>query len=207
MPNRRLVLSGLSSAAAFPAAAASRPPVITVLGDSLTSGWGLTPTTALPAQLRTELSRIGVQATVRGDGVPGDTSAGGLSRVGQVYRDTDVCVVMLGANDFLLSVDPRETERNLDAIVRRLRARKIDVVLAAGQSPRRQRNAYDAAFDRVFPTVARRNGVPLAPNLLGGVIDRPSLLQPDRLHPNAQGVRVIASRLAPVVAKALRQTA
>lgn len=205
MPTRRLVLSGLSSAAAFPAAAAPSPPIVTVLGDSLTSGWGLTAATALPAQLRTQLARIGVQATVRGDGVPGDTSAGGLSRVGQVYRDTSVCVVMLGANDFLLSVDPRETERNLEAIVRRLKARNIDVVLAAGQSPRKRRNAYDVAFDRVFPTVAKRNGVPLAPNLLGGVIDRPSLLQADRLHPNAQGVRIIAARLAPVVAKALQR--
>ena len=207
MPPRRFLLCALPAAlVAAPALAApARTPVVTVLGDSITSGWGLTPATALPAQLSAELARLGVHAVVRGSGVPGDTTAGGVARVGSLPADTALCVVMLGANDFLLSVDPRETEANLDAIVRRLKARGVGVVLAGGQSPRNARGRYDAAFDRVFPAVARRHGVPLAPDLLAGIAGRPALLQQDRLHPNARGIRVIASRLAPVVAQALRR--
>ena len=209
MLSRRLFVQSLAAGVPLPALAApARPrqtaPVVTVLGDSLTSGWGLTPQTALPAQLASELSRLGAPAVVRGAGVPGDTSAGGLARVDSVRADTDLCVVMLGANDFLLSVDPKETEANLGAIVRRLKRRGLKVVLAGGQAPN-GRVPYGAAFNRVFPSVAQRTGTPLASDLLSGVVGRPALNQPDGLHPNARGIRIIASRLAPVVARELKR--
>lgn len=207
MPTRRLVIAALPTLTLTPAFAAAAPPVVTVLGDSLTSGWGLPPQAALPAELQRQLAARGVRVAVRNEGVPGDTTAGGLSRVdASVARDTAVCVVILGANDYLLSIDPKETAANLDAIVRRLKARRIPVVLAGGKAPAGAKAAYARAFDRVFADVARRNGVALAPDLLAGVAGRSALSQPDRLHPNAAGVRVIAGRLAPLVAQAVARS-
>jgi len=203
MPTRRVVLAGLSLAAAFPVSAAVRPPVVTVLGDSLTSGWGLEPSNALPRQLAAELARLGVSAIVRGAGIPGDTTAGGLARVGRLDSDTAVCVVMLGANDFLLSIEPKEIEANLDAIVRRLKARGMGVVLVGGQATRLGSPAYASAFNRIFPAVAQRTRTLLAPDILAGVAGQPRLNQADGLHPNANGIRMIAARLAPVVARGL----
>src|SRR6187549_1866680 len=104
--SRRLLLAGLGSLAATPAFAAL--PVVTVLGDSITAGLGLPAAQALPAQLSAELARLGQYATVRGAGVSGDTTTGGLKRVDfSVRKDTEVCVVALGGNDLLMGEEPR----------------------------------------------------------------------------------------------------
>jgi len=199
----------LASMAALPlagrASAAGRPPVITLLGDSITAGYGLGARDALPAQLQSALARIGVHAIVRGAGVSGDTTAGGLARLDfSVQDDTTLCIVELGGNDLLQGLDPRTTRENLGAIVRRLKARRIKVLLCGLQAPRRIDARYAAEFNAVFPAVAHTLGVALYPNLLAGVELRPGLNQGDGVHPNARGVKVIVARLAPVVARVLR---
>jgi acyl-CoA thioesterase-1 len=205
MLTRRPLIAALASLAAWPAtAAASQPPVVTILGDSITAGFGLSAADALPARLGEALARIGAAAIVRGAGVSGDTTAGGLARLDfSVQPDTRVCVVELGANDYFQSVEPRQMQANLTAIVRRLRTRHIRVVLAASNAPRSGSGAYGRAFDAVFPAVARGAGAILAPNLLSGVLDRPGFRQADGVHPNAAGVKIIAARLAPIVARSL----
>jgi acyl-CoA thioesterase-1 len=119
-----------------------------------------------------------------------------------VQADTDVCVVALGGNDLLQGVDPKSVHANLTAIVRRLKARRIGVVLAGQSAPRAVGAGFARDFDAVFPAVARAEAVPLYPDLLAGV--GPTLRQADGVHPNAAGVKVIVAGLAPVVAKAIR---
>jgi acyl-CoA thioesterase-1 len=207
MLSRRLLIAAAAGLAAFRGVAApARPPVVTILGDSITAGLGLSAGDALPARLQAALAAIGVAATVRGAGVSGDTTAGGLARLDfSVQPDTRVCVIELGANDYLQSVEPKVMQANLTAIVRRLRARGVAVVLAGSNAPRTGSGAYGRAFDAVFPSVARAGAAILAPDLLAGVEDRPGFRQADGLHPNAAGVKIIAARLAPVVARALGQ--
>ncbi len=203
--SRRAVLAGLAALAALPAAAAGKAPVITILGDSITAGYGLRAADALPAQLQRALAQLGIGATVRGAGVSGDTTAGGLGRLDfSVQADTALCIVALGGNDLLQGLDPRGTRANLDAIVRRLKARRIKVVLCGLDAPRRLNAGFARAFNAVFPAVARAEGVALYPNLLAGVELTRGLNQGDGIHPNPRGVKVIAARLAPVVARALR---
>jgi acyl-CoA thioesterase I len=197
---RRLLAGGLACVAA-PALSATRP-VVTVLGDSITAGLGLPAAQALPAQLAAALARLGVAATVRGAGVSGDTAADGLARLDfSVQADTAVCLVALGGNDLLQGLDPVATRASLEAIVRRLRARRIGVVLAGLAAPSAVGAGYVRAFEAIFPQIARSEHAPLYPDLLAGI--GPALRQGDGLHPNAAGVKVIAARLAPVVAKAL----
>jgi acyl-CoA thioesterase-1 len=187
-------------------AAPGAPPVVTVLGDSIAAGYGLPAAQALPAQLQAALGRLGVRAVVRGAGVSGDTSAGGLARVDfSVQPDTKLCVVELGANDYLQSVPPEVMKRNLTALVRRLKARHIRVLLTGGAAPKSTAGSYGTAFDAVFPAVAHAEGVALEPDLLGAVSTDPGLRQADGLHPNAKGVAVMAPRLARAVAQALRR--
>jgi acyl-CoA thioesterase I len=202
---RRMIAAAAAGLAAAPARAGVRAaPVVTILGDSITAGLGLAAADALPARLKEALARIGVDATVRGAGVSGDTTAGGLARLDfSVQADTRVCVIELGANDYLQSVEPRRMQANFSAIVRRLKARGIAVVLAASDAPKTGSGPYGRAFDAVFPSVARAGGAMLAPGLLSGVEDRPGFRQADGLHPNAAGVKIMAARLAPVVARAL----
>lgn len=203
-PTRRVLIAGALAAWPVHGLAQARP-VVTVLGDSITAGLGLPSSAALPVQLQAQLRKLGANVVVRGAGVSGDTTAGGLARVDfSVQKDTSVCIVALGGNDLLQGLDPKRTKANLDKIVARLRARKIAVVLAGLQPPPVIGKAYAREFQAVFPAVAKAHGAILYPNLLAGVAQISRLNQSDGLHPNAQGVTVIAQGLAPVVARALK---
>jgi acyl-CoA thioesterase-1 len=202
--SRRAVVALLAGAAAGPALAAGRPRIVTLLGDSITAGYGLPRRESLPVRLEARLGALAPGTRVRGAGVSGDTAADGLARVDfSVQADTSVCVVALGGNDLLQGLDTTATKASLDRIIRRLKARKIGVVLAGMTAPTAIGGAYARDFTAIFPALARQHGVPLYPDLLAGVSGRPALIQRDGIHPNAAGVEVIAGRLAPVVARAL----
>jgi acyl-CoA thioesterase-1 len=205
--DRRRMLAGLlltTQVAAGPRPVA-RPPVVTVLGDSITSGLGLPAQAAMPTQLQAALTRMGVVAQVRAAGVPGDTSGGGLARVNySVARDTVLCVVALGGNDLLQGIEPRVTKANLRAILQSLRDRRIGVVLVGIGAPTLFGAGYARDFNAVYPALAREFAAPLYPNILAGVGGSRQYMQGDGIHPNAAGARLIGDRLAPLVAQALR---
>lgn len=200
---RRALLALPLAALAGPSRAA-RGKVVTILGDSITAGLGLPAAQALPAQLHLALNRLGVANIVRGAGVSGDTTAGGAARMDFSIRpDTAVVVVALGANDLLQGIDPRVTRANLDRILNRLKARHMAAVLAGVRAPPEISSRYARDFNAMFADAAKRHGVAFVPNFLEGVDRNPRLKQSDGLHPNAQGVQLIARRLAPVVARVM----
>ncbi|WP_340646903.1 arylesterase [Phenylobacterium sp.] len=201
LTRRHLIAAVLATP--LPALAAGRP-VVTILGDSITAGFGLPASVAFPARLQAELAKLGKSAVIRPAGVSGDTTAGGLARVDfSVQKDTRLCIVALGGNDLLQGLKPGTTKANLDAIVKRLKARKIRVLLAGLAAPPAIGGGYAREFNAVFPAVAKAQGVAFYPNLLAGVSGLTRLNQRDGIHPNAQGAALIAQRLAPAVAKAL----
>jgi acyl-CoA thioesterase-1 len=212
--DRRRLLAGLIALGAPGAALASTrkktahkpspPPVVTVLGDSITAGIGVAANLALPARLQAALDRMSIPALVRGFGKLGDTTWGGLSRVALVPPETTVCVVALGGNDLLQGADPSWTRENLRAIVTQLKARGVKVVLAGMKAPALLGVDYARRFTQVYPDLARELGVYYAPDFFTGVIGVSRYMQRDGIHPNAEGARIIAERLAPVVAEALR---
>lgn len=199
---RALVAAGLAT---LPAAAlAARDPIVTILGDSITAGYGLPQKDSLPIQLQAALAKLGVHARVRGAGISGDTTADGAGRLDfSVRPDTSLVIVALGGNDLLQGLDPKATYANLDSIVTRLKARHMGVIVAGMHAPTEIGRGYAKDYDAVFPAVAKAHGVTLYPDLLAGVGRNPALHQADAIHPNAQGVAIIAARLAPVVKKAL----
>ncbi len=173
---------------------------IVALGDSLTAGYGLKSRDAFPARLQAALAAHGLAVEVVNAGVSGDTTAGGLRRLDWVLAEKpDAVIVELGANDARRGIHPRTTYANLDAILKRLRAERVAVLLAGMYAPPNLGRDYGALFNGVFPTLAKRHGVDLYPFFLDGVALRPSLNQPDGLHPNARGVAVIVERILPYV--------
>ena len=200
---RRAVLAWSLLIPAAPALA-QRPKVVTMLGDSITAGYGLSAAAALPNQLHLALAKLGVANVVRAAGVSGDTTAGALARVDfSVQKDTDLAIVALGGNDLLQGQDARRTKANLDAIVRKLQARRIGVLIAGIAAPVEVGGGYARDFNAAFTTVGKTRGVPVYPDLIAGVGRNTALKQGDGIHPNARGVAIIAQRLVPVVAKAL----
>ena len=170
-----------------------------ILGDSLTAGYGLTPEEALPAVTEQILRRTHNHVRIINAGVSGDTTANGLARydwsVGSA--DADVLVIALGANDYLMGLSPDLARENLTEIIELAQASGLQVILA-GLEMRSDAVAgsRDAAFAAIYPELAEAYSVDLFPALLRGVRNDPSKLQPDGLHPTADGVNVIAERLA-----------
>ena len=179
--------------------------VVTMLGDSLTAGYGLRARDAIPARLQAALQASGLKVIVRAAGVSGDTSADGLARVGfSVRPDTDLCLVVLGGNDLLQGVEPEQMKANLDAILMKLKARRVAAMLVGVKAPPAMGADYAKAFDAVVPDLGRAEHAPVFPDLLGKVALDRSLNQGDGIHPNPQGVQMVVARLAPAVAAALK---
>ncbi len=190
--------------AALPAAAQTGPVKLAILGDSLAAGYGLSPAQAFPARLDAALKAQNRNVTIINHGVSGDTTAGGLERIDWMMADKpDIVLVELGGNDGLRALDPAATERNLDAIVTKLKAAGATVWLAGMLAPRNFGAEYAKTFDGIFKTVADKHGVPLYAFFLDGVAQEPALNQPDGIHPNAKGVDVVVERILPFVTKNL----
>ncbi len=206
-PPRLLLLALLVTAAlAGVARPAAGQPVIVALGDSLTAGHGVAPEEAYPARLQIRLRQEGYAYRVVNAGVSGDTTAGGLRRVDWVLRlAPEIAIVALGANDGLRGTSVAAMRGNLEAIVTRLRAAGVRVLLAGMQLPPNYGEPLGREFAAVFPDIARRAGAALMPFLLDGVAADPRLNQGDAIHPNAEGHQVIADRLWPHLRPLLRR--
>jgi len=175
-----------------------------VLGDSLTAGYGLPREDGFQAVLAAALRARGIEVTMIDGAVSGDTTAGGLARLDWALTDgADAAIVELGANDGLRGLPPAEMERNLTAILDRLTARHVKVLLSGMYPPPNFGPDYTRDFRAVFDRLGARPGVIYDPFFLDGVALKPALIQSDGLHPNAQGVTLIVGRLLPPVLRLL----
>jgi acyl-CoA thioesterase-1 len=197
------------SLASWPAAAA--PLRLLVLGDSLAAGYGLPHAEGFQARLADALRAAGHDVTIIDGAVSGDTTAGGRARLAWALGDgtpgggADAAIVELGGNDGLRGIDPAATETNLAAILDALEARGVKVLLTGMLAPPNLGPDYDRAFKAVFSRLGARKGILFDPFFLEGVAGNPALNQPDRIHPNAEGVRIIVARLLPLVEKLLAE--
>lgn len=181
-------------------AQAQEPITIVALGDSLTAGYGLPAGDAFPNRLEAALRERGHNVKVINAGVSGDTASGGRDRLDwSVPDEADGVIVALGANDMLRGFDPAVTERALDAIVARLKERRMGVLLAGMMAGRNMGPEYVARFDGIYPALADRHGVALYPFFLDGVAGEASLNLDDGIHPNADGVAIMVERMLPTV--------
>jgi acyl-CoA thioesterase-1 len=175
------------------------------LGDSLTAGLGLSKEQAFPALIDARLRAEGRPWKVVNAGISGDTTAGGAARLDWIYKQkVDVLFLCLGANDGLRGIPVAETERNLRTILDRAKREGSRAVLAGIQLPENYGPEYRAAFARIFPRLAKEYRVPLLPFLLEGVAMDPRLNQPDGIHPNAEGARIVADHVWAALAPGLR---
>lgn len=185
-----------------PAWAAPAPARVMILGDSIGAGYGLAATDALDALLADALAAAGHHVRVINASVSGDTTAGGLARLDWVLADKpDVVIVELGGNDGLRGIDPTVTEANLDAILGRLKRERVKVLLTGMLAPPNMGAEYGRAFNAIYPRLAKKHGVAFFPFILDGVAADPAFNQPDGIHPNAKGARLIAERLVPYIEK------
>ena len=181
---------------------------ILFLGDSLTAGYGLDKMQAFPALIQAKIDSLGWAFDVINGGLSGETSAGGLRRVNWLLRrKIDVLVLALGGNDGLRGIPVSEMQQNLQGIIDFAKNKypDIQIALVGIEAPPNLGEVYTTAFRTVFPALSEKNRVLLIPFLLDGVGGVPELNLPDRIHPNAEGHRIIAETvwrvLKPVLEK------
>jgi acyl-CoA thioesterase-1 len=185
-----------------PRGALAAPVRILALGTSLTQGYGLPPGTEFTVQLQAALKAAGIDAVVDNAGVSGDTSTDGLSRLDwSLAGHPDALILELGSNDMLRGIAPSLTEKNLRAILDRLKAAHIAVLLTGMKAQRNLGPDYVKAFDGIYPHLAKDYGVLFYPFILDGVAMNPKLNQADGMHPNPAGVKIIVARILPLVKK------
>jgi acyl-CoA thioesterase-1 len=198
----RLAVLACLAILAMAAAAKAEPYKIVGFGDSLMAGYGLDAGQSFPEKLEKALRDKGHDVVIANAGVSGDTTSGGLSRLDWSIPDgTQLVILELGANDMLRGIGPEITEKNLDAMLSRLKRRDIPVLLAGMRAAPNLGPDYQAAFDSIYPRLAKKYGVALYPFFLDGVAaDRAYLLEDGR-HPNAAGVDRMVEKLLPEIEK------
>jgi acyl-CoA thioesterase-1 len=185
--------------------AQTAPLKLLAFGDSLTAGYGLPRADGFEAQLGDALRKNGFDVTILDGGVSGDTSAGGKARIDWALADKpDAAVVELGGNDGLRGLPPSEMQANLTFILDRLQQAGVKTLLSGMYPPPNLGADYTQAFHAVFDRLGRRPGLLYDPFFLQGVALHPALSQPDGIHPNAQGVKLIVARILPLVEQLLR---
>ncbi len=190
-----------------PTLAAAAPVRILAFGDSLFAGYGLEAEKGFTHELERQVAKAGIEASVQNAGVSGDTTSGGLARMDWTLsapEAPDLVLLELGANDALRGVDPALTRANLDAMITKLREKKLPVLLVGMRAVRNWGGAFSTQFDAIYPDLAKKYDLPLYAFYLEGVAGEARYNQPDGLHPNAEGVALIVRKMLPTVQKALK---
>ena len=179
---------------------------LVVLGDSLSAGYQLPADAAFPAVLEKALKAKGHRVEVANAAVSGDTSSGGLARLDwAIDGQTKAVIVELGANDMLRGLDPEVTRAALDAVLARLKARNIRVLLAGMLASPTLGADYGAKFNGLYADLAAKHGAILYPFFLDGVAADAKLNLADGMHPNRAGVERVVAGILPSVEALLKE--
>lgn len=160
------------------------------------------PAQAFPALIGQKIDSAGLNYTVINAGLSGETTAGGKSRIGWVLRKpVAVFVLELGGNDGLRGLPLAATRQNLQAIMDTVRQKSPQalIVLAGMQIPPNMGTAYTKEFRELYKQLADKNKLVLIPFLLENVGGIPKLNQPDGIHPNVTGHRIVANTVWQVI--------
>ena len=187
--------------------APAEPITIAALGDSLTQGFGLPPEDGFVPQLAAWLNNQGQEVQLINAGVSGDTTAGGLSRAAWTLTpEVDAMIVTLGGNDLLRGIDPGVSRANLEGILKAAQSADVEVLLVGMEAPGNYGPDYKAAFDAMYPELAKAYGTLFAESFFVGLrnpgdslASLGAFMQPDGIHPNRDGVEKIVAGLGPYV--------
>lgn len=202
-----------SKAAETKAASAAEEPadqkkkLIVFFGNSLTAAYGLEREEGFTSLLQEKIDQVDKPYRTVNAGNSGETTAGGLSRIDWILdrNALDIFVLELGGNDGLRGVAPESSYENLKQIVAKVRAKYPDckIILAGMQAPPNMGQSYTTAFQAIFPRLAKAENLALIPFLLEGVAGIPSLNQADRIHPTAEGHKLLAENIWEILAPML----
>jgi len=169
--------------------------IILFFGNSLSAGYGLDEGESFPDRIQETIDSLDLGYTVVNAGNSGETTAGGAGRIDWVLnQEIDIFVLELGGNDLLRGIDVANTEANLKAIIDKVKAKNddIQIILAGMQAPPNMGDDYTQQFAAIYPRLAKEYDIGLIPFLLDEVGGNPKFNQPDGIHPNVEGAKIVA---------------
>lgn len=177
---------------------------ILFFGDSLTAGYGLGNALeeSFPALIQQKINQEQLDYKVINAGISGDTTTGGLNRIDYwLNQPVDIFILELGANDILRGIPPQSTERNLQAIINKVKMKypNVKMALMGMELPDIIPVQIISDFSAIFKRVADANQMGFVPFFLKGVAGKMQLNLPDRIHPTAEGYKIIADTVWPVI--------
>ena len=192
---------------ALTATAQNDAPVLLVVGDSVSAGYGLPGGKVWVDLLAAKLQADGYRYRVVNASISGDTTAGGRARLSQLITQHKpaIMIVELGGNDALRGGRLATTADNLDAMVRMAQAARVQVLLVGMQLPPNYGPAYVKEFSDLFASVAKTRKVPLVPYFFAGFGDDLAYFQPDRIHPNAEAQSKLLDNVWPTLKPLLKR--
>jgi acyl-CoA thioesterase-1 len=168
---------------------------IVAFGDSLTEGLGVDRLDAYPAQLESELIKLGYNAKVFNSGYSGETSTGALNRVDWVLTlNPDIIILTIGANDAIRGIDLSITKSNIEKTINLLKDNNITIILSGMEIYDNLGETYANEFKNIYPQISQKYNLTFIPLFLDGVATNSSLNIQDEIHPNKQGYNIIVNK-------------
>jgi len=182
---------------------------VMVFGDSLSAAYNLSIEQGWVHLVERRIEESHLRWNVVNASVSGETTAGGLRRIGEDLRrhKPSIVVIELGANDALRGQPVIGMRKNLEEIVRLVRQARAEPVLVGMMIPPNYGIDYAAQFHRMYGSLAKKQDVPLVPFLLEGIADKPDLFQADGLHPTAAAEPRVADNVWRVLKPLLEKKA
>lgn len=205
----RVILSLLLCVVSFiqPVASASEPPVLLILGDSLSAGYGMDREQSWVNLLDIRLQERGYSYRILNSSISGDTSQGGLMRLPRLLDryQPEIVIIELGANDGLRGINPDITRANITLMIQQSRDAGARVLLAGIKLPPNYGSTYLEQFESMYSDLASEFDTLLVPFFMDGVALSPDLLQADNIHPNEKGQPVLLDNVWIVLEPAIRR--
>ena len=185
---------------------AAEAPVILVVGDSISAGFGLAAGEGWVSLLAVKLQARGDPYRVVNASISGDTTAGGRARLPALLKQHRPAIVVLelGGNDALRGGDLATTRANLDAMVTSAQAAGAKVLIVGMQLPPNYGAAYNRDFNTLFTEIAKTRKTAIVPFVFNGFGEDLSQFQPDRVHPTAAAQPRILANVWPALRPLLR---
>ena len=182
----------------------SMPIKIMLYGDSLMAGYGLTQNQNLSSILKNKIKKNYMDLDLVNASVSGNTSKDGLARLQWSLEDKPaVLILCLGANDMLRGIDPKITKENLNEIIIQVKQKNIIVILSGMLAPDSMGQNYKQQFDNIYPELAKEHQLIFMPFFLKDVALQEEYLLNDYMHPNHEGIKIIADNLFPYIKKSM----
>ena len=192
-----IIFCFLSAVSYGPAIASTNTVTVMILGDSLSTGYGIPLEAGWVSLLKQRLQMHTPIYQVINSSIDGETTLGGLNRIEQTLQThhPDIVMIGLGGNDGLQGLSIKSIYENLEAIIKACKQNNTTVLLLGMQIPPNYGISYTQKFRDIYPRLARKFQLKLVPFLLAGFGENRDFFQSDGIHPNIRAQEIIVDNV------------